>query len=65
MILSSKKIEYEEMDIASSEDTKEKMREIAGNPKQLPPVICNDDTFCGVNITLRSYFKPLLTYTNT
>ena len=50
MILSSKKIEYEKIDIAASEDDKNKMREVVGDPKAVAPQICNDDQYCGVSI---------------
>ena len=48
MVLASKKIAYEEVDIASSEEAKNKMREIAQDPKALPPQIANGDQYCGV-----------------
>ncbi|XP_071800691.1 SH3 domain-binding glutamic acid-rich-like protein 3 [Asterias amurensis] len=47
MILSSKKFEFEEVDIASSEDDKKRMREICGDEKALPPQITNGDQYCG------------------
>lgn len=48
MILDSKKIPYEKLDIAASTACKDKMREISGDPKALPPQISNGDTYCGV-----------------
>ncbi|XP_022081931.1 SH3 domain-binding glutamic acid-rich-like protein 3 [Acanthaster planci] len=47
MILSSKKYEYESIDIAHDETAKERMRELMGDPKGLPPQLCNDDTYLG------------------
>ena len=52
MVLSSKKIEFEVVDITSSTDVKDKMRKIVGDPKALPPQICNGDQYCGVNMFL-------------
>lgn len=49
MILGAKKIEFEVVDIAASEEAKKKMRDIIGNPKALPPQIFNDDQYCGVS----------------
>lgn len=49
MILDAKKIKYEAVDVAASEEAKMKMREISGNPKALPPQICNGDKYCGVS----------------
>ncbi len=49
MILDGKKIPYDKIDIAASEDEKKKMRDLAGNPKALPPQLCNDDNYCGVS----------------
>lgn len=48
MILDSKKISYRKLDIAADEKLKEKMREIIGDPKALPPQLCNGDKYCGV-----------------
>lgn len=54
MVLDSKKIEYEKVDIAADEGAKAKMREIAKNPSALPPQLCNGDQYCGVGCgTLR------------
>ncbi|XP_072019041.1 SH3 domain-binding glutamic acid-rich-like protein 3 [Amphiura filiformis] len=47
LVLDSKKIPYQTIDIAQSDDFKAKMREIAGNPKALPPQLTNDDRYCG------------------
>ena len=49
MVLDGKKITYEKVDIAASEDAKKRMREIAENPKALAPQLCNGDTYCGVS----------------
>ena len=50
MILESKKIKYEIYDIASNEEFKSKMRELAADPKALPPQICKGDQYCGVGV---------------
>uniref|UniRef100_A0A3Q2XP51 SH3 domain-binding glutamic acid-rich-like protein 3 n=1 Tax=Hippocampus comes TaxID=109280 RepID=A0A3Q2XP51_HIPCM len=47
MVLESKKIPFEKVDIAASDADKGLMRSIAGNPTALPPQICNGDTYCG------------------
>lgn len=47
MILDSKKIEHKKIDISSSDDDKQKMREIVGDPEALPPQISNGDCYCG------------------
>ena len=52
MILDAKKIKYESVDVAASEDGKKKMREIVGSPTALPPQIANGDTYCGVSDSL-------------
>ena len=49
MILEAKKIEFEKLDIAASEDLKKKMRDLIGDPKALPPQLFNDDQYCGVS----------------
>lgn len=49
MLLDSKKIEYEKLDIAASEDFKKKMRDLIGDPKALPPQLFNEDQYCGVS----------------
>lgn len=43
MILESKKMEFEEVDIASVEGSKEVMRELAQNPEALPPQFVYED----------------------
>ncbi|RUS78645.1 hypothetical protein EGW08_013572 [Elysia chlorotica] len=47
MVLSSKKIEHEYVDVTSDHDLLNKMRELAGNPQALPPQIVNGDVYCG------------------
>ncbi|XP_074655441.1 SH3 domain-binding glutamic acid-rich-like protein 3 [Tubulanus polymorphus] len=47
MILDGKKIQYEKVDISANTDEKTRMREIAGDPKALPPQIANGDQYCG------------------
>ncbi|XP_051909467.1 SH3 domain-binding glutamic acid-rich-like protein 3 [Hippocampus zosterae] len=47
MVLESKKIPFERVDIAASDADKELMRSIVGDPKALPPQICNGNTYCG------------------
>ena len=49
MVLTSKKINFDIIDIAASEEAKAKMRELMGDPKGLPPQICNNDIYCGVS----------------
>lgn len=48
-ILSSKNYKLDLVDIAAGAEAKEKMREIAGNPKAMPPQIANGDQYCGVS----------------
>ena len=48
MVLDSKGIKYNKLDIAADADLKAKMREIAGDPKALPPQLCNGEDYCGV-----------------
>lgn len=48
MVLSSKHIDVEYIDVAASEDAKKKMRELSGNPTAIPPQIFNEDQYCGV-----------------
>lgn len=50
MVLDSKKIEHEKVDVAASEDHKKKMRDLIGDPKALPPQLFNDDEYCGVSL---------------
>ncbi|XP_041462181.1 SH3 domain-binding glutamic acid-rich-like protein 3 [Lytechinus variegatus] len=47
MILSSKKIDFDKVDISTDAEAKNKMRELAGDPKALPPQLCNGDTYLG------------------
>ena len=49
MVLGSKKIAFETIDISSDEDAKNRMRELSGDPKALSPQICNGDQYCGVS----------------
>ncbi|XP_039981691.1 SH3 domain-binding glutamic acid-rich-like protein 3 [Xiphias gladius] len=46
-VLSSKKINFEAVDIAQNCADKDLMRKSAGNPTALPPQICNGDVYCG------------------
>ena len=48
MILESKGINFEIVDIAASAEDKEKMRELVGDSTALPPQIVNDGAYCGV-----------------
>ena len=48
MILEAKKIPFELIDVAADESAKKRMREIAGDPKALPPQLTNGDQYCGV-----------------
>lgn len=50
MILSAKKIDFEKIDVAASEDDKAKMRAGVGDPKALPPQLFNGDQYCGVSL---------------
>ena len=52
MILDSKKIDYDKVDIAGNEEAKIKMREVMGNPKGLPPQLTKGDTHLGVSLRL-------------
>eukprot|EP00794_Sanderia_malayensis_P000286 gene286-912_t len=47
MVLESKKIPFIAIDIAASDEEKQKMRELAGNPSALPPQLCNGNEYCG------------------
>ncbi|XP_042359659.1 SH3 domain-binding glutamic acid-rich-like protein 3 [Plectropomus leopardus] len=47
MVLDSKTIKYELVDISVSEEDKNLMRKLAGNPTALPPQICKGDNYCG------------------
>ena len=55
MVLDSKKIPYTVVDISADESGKGKMREIAGDPKALPPQIANGDQYCGVSFLLFAF----------
>ena len=47
-VLDSERIQYEVVDVASCGDyEKQKMRDVVGNVKALPPQIANDETYCG------------------
>lgn len=48
MILDSKKIDYDRVDIAGNDDAKQKMRELMGNQTGLPPRLTKGDTDLGV-----------------
>ena len=52
MILDSKKIDYDKVDIAGNDTAKAKMREIMGDPKGLPPQLTNGDVHLGVSIII-------------
>ena len=54
MILDSKKIDYDKVDIAQlgNEDAKEKMREVMGDPCGVPPQLTKGDTYLGVSFIL-------------
>ena len=52
MILDSKKIDYDKVDIAGNDAAKEKMREIMGDPHGLPPQLTKGDTYLGVSFIL-------------
>jgi len=47
LVLSSKKILFEVVDISQNSEDKDLMRKRAGNPTALPPQICNGDVYCG------------------
>lgn len=47
MILDAKKIAYNKLDISADETLKKDMREIAGDPKALPPQLANGKQYCG------------------
>ena len=49
MILDSKKIDYDKVDIAGNEGAKQKMREVMGNPTGLPPQLIKGNTHLGVS----------------
>ena len=47
MVLDGKKIPYNKLDVAASEDLKNKMRQIMGDEKALPPQLANGEKYCG------------------
>lgn len=47
MILDGKKIDYEKIDISTSEKLKNEMREIMGDPKGLPPQLAKGHQYLG------------------
>ena len=57
MILDSKKIEYNKVDIAGNEEAKKVMRDIMGDPKGLPPQLTKGDVHLGVSFIFYS-IKP-------
>ena len=52
MILDSKKIDYDSVDIAGNEEGKKKMRDIMGDPRGLPPRLTKGDVDLGVSSNL-------------
>ena len=48
MILGGKKIPFNKIDVAADESAKQKMRDLIGDPKALPPQLFNGDTYLGV-----------------
>jgi len=52
MILDSKKIDYDKVDIAGNEAAKQKMREVMGDPTGLPPQLIKGNTHLGVSFKL-------------
>lgn len=52
MILESKKIDFEEVDISTNSELKDKMRDIAGSPQAMPPQIARGKTYLGVSMQL-------------
>ncbi len=58
MILESKGIKFQKIDVAADENAKIKMRELSGNPTAIPPQLFNGDTYCGVCLFL--YLLALL-----
>ncbi|KAK5853044.1 hypothetical protein PBY51_006866 [Eleginops maclovinus] len=46
-VLSAKKIDFESIDISQDSNSKDLMRELAHDPKVLPPQICNGNEYCG------------------
>lgn len=52
MILDSKRVDYNKVDIAGNDEAKQKMREVMGDPKGLPPQLIKGNTHLGVSFTL-------------
>jgi len=52
MILDSKKIDYDKVDIAGNDDAKKRMREVMGDPTGLPPQLTKGDLYLGVSFLL-------------
>ncbi|KAK5880255.1 hypothetical protein CesoFtcFv8_023303 [Champsocephalus esox] len=46
-VLSSKKVEFEAIDISQDSKIKDEMREMANDAMALPPQICNGNEHCG------------------
>ncbi|XP_025082709.1 SH3 domain-binding glutamic acid-rich-like protein 3 [Pomacea canaliculata] len=46
-VLDGKKVKYEEIDISSSSEDRDKMRELCGDPKALPPQIFRGNKYLG------------------
>ena len=49
MILDSKRIDYDKIDIAGNDEAKNKMREIMGDPHGLPPQLTKGNAYLGVS----------------
>ena len=47
MILDGKKIPYNKVDITADSNEKDRMRQIVGNERALPPQIARGSTYCG------------------
>lgn len=57
-VLDGKKVKYEEIDISSSSEDRDKMRELCGDPKALPPQIFRGNKYLGVSMirSLKKFF---------
>lgn len=57
-VLDGKKVKYEEIDISSSSEDRDKMRELCGDPKALPPQIFRGNKYLGVSMirSLKNFF---------
>lgn len=57
-VLDGKKVKYEEIDISSSSEDRDKMRELCGDPKALPPQIFRGNKYLGVSMirSLKIFF---------